>query len=180
MSQGGFARCLGFTLVQEGGFVDDPRDAGGATNMGITLATLRDWRGDDSLGVAAIRSLGKDEAGAIYGTRFWNIVRGDDLPEGLDLLLFDFAVPSGPPNAAKILQRAIGATVDGWIGDETLEKAHAAFGANEYALFRSITSKQSAFYQGCKTFPTFGRGWMARLKRREESSYKMAGLRAPM
>jgi len=45
-----FDICLAFTLRQDGGYVDDPADPGGATNMGIILATYREWS-EDSHGV---------------------------------------------------------------------------------------------------------------------------------
>jgi lysozyme family protein len=52
-----FNECVAVVFQYEGGFVDHPRDPGGATNRGITLRTLRDWRGDDSLTADAVRAL---------------------------------------------------------------------------------------------------------------------------
>ncbi len=45
MARKAFADCLAFVLEEEGGYSDMPGDPGGATNMGITRATLADWRG---------------------------------------------------------------------------------------------------------------------------------------
>ncbi len=61
-----FQQCLNFTLTQEGGFVDDPYDPGGATNMGITLATYRSWDHDPELGAANGQSDVRKTAAAIY------------------------------------------------------------------------------------------------------------------
>ena len=41
-----FDICVTFTPREEGGYVDDPSDPGGATNMGVTLATYRQWSDD--------------------------------------------------------------------------------------------------------------------------------------
>src|SRR4051794_6510465 len=112
MARANFDACLAFVLEEEGGYSDMPGDPGGATNMGIARATLAAWRGapvskDDVL------SLERDEAVAIYKTLYWNAVGGDDLPPGLDLALFDDAVNSGPRQASRDLQRALGVAVDG-------------------------------------------------------------------
>ena len=39
-----FDACLPIILQSEGGFVDNPADPGGATNLGITIGTLSAWR----------------------------------------------------------------------------------------------------------------------------------------
>nr|WP_295389438.1 glycosyl hydrolase 108 family protein [uncultured Thiodictyon sp.] len=67
-----FPRCVAVTLAQEGGYVDDPQDPGGATNMGITLETLRHWRDDDSLGPDAVRALTRTDACEIYRADYWH------------------------------------------------------------------------------------------------------------
>ena len=173
-------RCLDFTFREEGGFVDNPSDPGGATNLGITLDKLRDWRGDPDLGLAAIKALGRDEASAIYAADYWNPVRGDDLPVGLDLLVFDFAVTSQVVNSSRLLQTQLGVRSDGWIGDVTLEAAHGAAGYNEHALLLDLAAKLGVFYVHLKAYPTFGRGWMARLKRRQDAAFRLVGLPVPL
>ena len=176
MSERGLLRACSFTFLEERGFVNDPQDPGGATNMGITIATLREWRDDPDVTINDVRSLSQDEAQAIYAARYWNPVRADDLPDGIDLLVFDFGVTSGPGTSAKVLQRALGVTADGWIGDQTLEKAHAAAGANEAALIRAVSGGQGSYYKACRNYPHDGRGWMARLGRRESTACRYAGL----
>ena len=90
-----FTTCLTFTLQAEGGFVDNPADPGGATNMGITLATYRTYADAPSAGVMQIQDLSRDEASSIYRTLYWNPIRGDSLPAGVDLSVFDFGVNAG-------------------------------------------------------------------------------------
>jgi Glycosyl hydrolase 108 len=90
-----FNACLAFTLREEGGYVDDPADPGGATNMGITLATYRQWSDDPALGPAEVRDMTLRIARAIYRSLYWNPLRADALPAGVDLSVFDMGVNAG-------------------------------------------------------------------------------------
>jgi Glycosyl hydrolase 108 len=109
-----FDACLTFTLRAEGGFVDDPADPGGATNMGITLATYRDCSNDQDLGAVQVEDMTRRTARAIYRTLYWNPLRADALPDGVDLSVFDMGVNAGmgaqtppsssPPQAPQVAQ----------------------------------------------------------------------------
>src|SRR5215813_7527318 len=101
-----FDACLAFTLREEGGYVDDPNDPGGATNMGITLATYRQWSDDPALGPAQVRGMTLRTARAIYRSLYWNPLRADALPAGVDLSVFDMGVNAGIWPSARLLQRA--------------------------------------------------------------------------
>lgn len=155
-----FKACVGEVLRHEGGFVEHPRDPGGCTNRGITLVTLGAWRGgpcsrDDVL------ALGEAEARAIYRAQYWNAVRGDDLPAGADLAVFDAAVHSGPRRAALWLQAAVGVERDGAIGPVTLR---AVRGANDRrALIGAVCATRLRFLRSLDTWPDFGRGWARRV-----------------
>src|SRR3954469_14775158 len=70
-----FDTCLAFTLREEGGYVDNPADPGGATNMGITLATLRQYTDDPQLGAIQVRDMIVRTARAIYQALYWNPLR---------------------------------------------------------------------------------------------------------
>lgn len=166
-----FARCLPFTLQEEGGWSDDPADAGGPTMHGITLATLTAWRKAQDEHAAAptaadLRAISDDEVRAIYATRYFNVIRGADLPRGIDLAVFDFAVTSGPREAALELQRALGMTgveLDGAVGPLTIARAAQA---NGRTLLVSLIAGEIEFYVAASGFPRFGRGWIARALRR--------------
>src|SRR5437868_10417311 len=151
-----FDTCLAFTLREEGGFVDDPDDPGGATNMGITLATLRTWTDNPNAGVAQVRAITARTAVAIYGALYWNPIRGDALPCGVDLSVFDFGVNAGPPRSAILLQEALGFEgddVDGCIGPQTLAAARQADSRN---LVEELASRQAAYYRALSDFSEFG------------------------
>ncbi len=165
-----FAQSLAFTLREEGGFVDDPRDRGEATNMGITLATLRDWTGDADLQASDVATLTSDVAASIYGANYWNQLRCDALPRGIDLMVFDFGVNAGCVTSARLLQQALGfagADVDGSIGPYTLAEAAARVARiGGVVALRALLVRQQARYRALPGFATFGTGWLARAGRR--------------
>ncbi|MGA9867442.1 MAG: glycosyl hydrolase 108 family protein [Acetobacteraceae bacterium] len=168
-----FALCLAFTLQQEGGFCDNPRDPGGATCQGITLATLRSWTDDDSLGVPAIRDISSSTVQAIYGADFWNKMQCGSMPAGIDLMVFDQGVNSGPSRSVRLLQQALhfpAAAIDGCVGPQTLG---ATAKADPAALIATLSNLQSAFYRSLSTFDEFGNGWLGRVDRRRQAAMGM-------
>lgn len=170
-----FAPCLAFTLAQEGGYVDDPNDPGGATNMGITLATLRHWDHDPALGPSDVQAMTDSTAAAIYGALYWNAMRGGSLPAGVDLSAFDFGVNAGTRRSAELLQEALGLegeAVDGCIGPATLQ---AATKADPAQVIAGLAERQAAYYRGLAEFDRYGRGWLDRTERRKQAALAMLG-----
>ena len=165
MSQADFARSLARVLVYEGGKVDNPKDPGGRTNEGITQKTYIAWlssKGEAGGDVFNISAADRDE---IYETEYWDRIRGDDLPDGLDLAVFDAAVNSGVGQAGKWLQQALGPNYtgmhDGVVGKQTLL---AVKGVNDLdSLISSYCSRRLATLQRLKTWDEFGKGWHARI-----------------
>jgi lysozyme family protein len=154
-----FQTALAHVIKWEGGFVDHPDDPGGATNHGITLATLRAWRGE-AVTAQDVRELSRDEAAAIYRARYWDRCRCGEMPAGLDLLVFDGAVNHGPGQSVRMLQQALGVAADGLIGPQTLG---AAGRADARAAITETAARRMVFYGGLPTFGTFGLGWSRRL-----------------
>lgn len=148
-----FDKCLQTVLRYEGGKVDDPRDPGGRTAYGITQNTYNAWRGKPGKDVWTIT---QDEVAAIYKQNYWDKISGDDLPDGVDIATFDFAVNSGVSRAAKYLQSTVGVTQDGVIGPKTV-LACKTYVANQ------LTDKRLGFLKGLPTWSTFGRGWANRV-----------------
>lgn len=165
-----FEACLSHVLQSEGGYVDHPSDPGGATNMGITIATLRTWRGR-SVTKADVKALTRAEAAAIYRKNYWDAVRGDDLPRGLDLVAFDAAVNSGVSRGAKWLQSALGVPADGKVGPKTIAAANAAH--NDAVIDRACDLRLG-FLRQLGTWKTFGKGWTRRVESVREAASKMA------
>lgn len=169
MAKTNFDDALAIVLSAEGGYVDHPVDPGGATNRGITLKTLAEWRGRP-VTKAEVRVLSRAEAAAIYRARYWNAVRGDDLPAGLDLALFDLAVNSGPGRSVRLLQRALGRAEDGRFGPRLLA---AVAEADTTPLITALCAARRDFLRALPTYPTFGRGWLRRIERVERAARRM-------
>ncbi|MBU1176164.1 MAG: hypothetical protein KKH72_12240 [Alphaproteobacteria bacterium] len=167
MAKANFEACLAVVLAHEGGYADHPDDPGGATNRGITRRTLAEWRGVSpwwALDKSAVKALGLEETRAIYRARYWDTVAGDDLPMGVDLAVFDFAVNSGPARAVRLLQAELGIAEDGIAGPVTRAAARAAATAGHAkALVAGLSDRRLAFVKSLSAFPTFGRGWTRRV-----------------
>ena len=108
-------------IRREGGYVNDPADAGGETKYGISK------RSYPNLDIA---NLTKQEAYSIFERDYWNNGIGnfwklDTLNSWIRPLLFDMNVHHGGMGATTILQRAlrkrlkIDLSIDGIFGSET-------------------------------------------------------------
>ncbi|TAZ20785.1 N-acetylmuramidase [Rhizobium ruizarguesonis] len=165
MAAKNFEEALARVLVHEGGYVDDPRDPGGATNQGVTQRTYDAYRRSKKLSTRPVKLMTGPERNEIYRRQYWDAVQGDTLPDGLDYVLLDGAVHSGPKQSIKWLQRALGAsyhgTVDGVIGLATF----AALGdtTNYSALIDRICDRRLAFLKTLDGWPHFGNGWKRRV-----------------
>lgn len=142
-------------LGHEGGYVNHPQDPGGETNWGITVAVAREngYQGQ-------MRELPVEIAKAIYRKRFWDAVQADALPAPLRYPLFDAAVNSGPGQAIRWLQRALGVADDGKLGPITLA---AAATAPADALARKLLGQRLEFMTNLSTWQSFGKGWARRI-----------------
>lgn len=159
MAASNFEKSLQFVLKHEGGYVDHKADPGGATNLGITIGTLRQWRGKP-VTKADVKALTLEEAGAIYRKNYWDAVRGDDLPMGLDYAVFDFAVNSGIGRAVPFMQNSLGVDADGKIGMATLNAARTS---DVPEIIGDLCDRRLAWLKRLKTWPTFGKGWGRRV-----------------
>jgi lysozyme family protein len=148
--------ALKATLRYEGGKVDDPRDPGGRTAYGVTQNTYNAWRAKHGLNQKDVFQIADSEVAAIYKQEYWDKIRGDDLPDGVDFAVFDFAVNSGVSRAAKYLQSMVGVTQDGVIGPKTIAAAKTYLG-------NRLTDMRLGFLKGLPTWNTFGRGWSNRI-----------------
>ena len=157
--QSNYDKCLETILHHEGGYVNHPKDPGGETNLGVTKRVYEAHGGTKDM-----KDLTVEYVAPIYKKGYWDKMKGDELPSGLDLCVFDFGVNAGPGRAAKYLQTMIGSTPDGGIGPMTL-KAVSEY-VEEHGLAKAIDNYQEArqsYYEKLSTFETFGRGWTRRV-----------------
>ena len=161
-----YDKCLETILHHEGGYVNHPKDPGGETNLGVTKRVYQEHGGTKDM-----KDLLVEDVAPIYKKGYWDKMKGDDLPGGLDLCVFDFGVNAGPGRAAKFLQSMIGTTVDGGIGPNTLAKVEEYVRENgEAESVEKYQSMRQKYYEQLSTFATFGKGWT----RRVEETTKLA------
>ena len=164
--QKNYQKCLETILHHEGGYVNHPKDPGGETNLGVTKRVYEEHGGTKDM-----KDLTVEDVAPIYKKGYWDKMKGDDLPGGLDLCVFDFGVNAGPGRAAKFLQQMIGTTVDGGIGPNTLAKLEEYVRENgEHESVKKYQEMRQKYYEGLSTFSTFGKGWT----RRVEETTKLA------
>jgi len=162
MAQHNFGNCVHKVLRHEGGYVNHPDDPGGITNLGVTKKVYDAWTGKEST-VDQMKALNDEDVKPIYEENYWNKIKGDELPNGLDLCIFDFGVNAGPSRAAKMIQKMADTTVDGGIGPNTIKAINALVkkdGLEE--VINLYQTKRQAYYESLKHFDTFGRGWTRR------------------
>jgi lysozyme family protein len=152
-------QCFALVLKHEGGFVDHPRDPGGMTNLGVTRKNWEAYLNRD-VTEAEMRALTPEIVKPFYKKNYWDKIKGDDLPSGVDYAAYDLAVNSGTGRAAKYLQQIAGVTADGVIGPKSLEaiqKCDAEDTVDE------ICNMRMDFLKNLNTFDTFGKGWTIRV-----------------
>lgn len=167
--RGNFEECLALVLKSEGGFVNNPRDPGGMTNLGVTKVTYEGYV-NRHVDEAEMRSLTPDLVAPLYKKMYWDRIKGDDLPVGVDYCLFDLAVNSGVGRAGRILQMALDVPADGIIGPLTL-RALQDRDPNE--IVEQISEERIHFLQSLNTWNTFGKGWGRRVAEVEQHATAM-------
>jgi len=161
-----FAPIMSFVKQQEGGFVDNPNDPGGATKYGVTLDAYSAFM-RRKLTVEDIKNLSWENAQAFYASQYFHAMRCQELPRGLDLMVADMGIHAGCHASGVCLQLALGMTadeVDGWIGRDTL--ALVAEKSNAYALIKLLSATQGAYYTTLDDYLTFKADFDRRLQER--------------
>lgn len=157
--QRNYDEALKRVLAHEGGYTNHPSDPGGPTNWGITIYDARKyWKSGAT--AEDVKAMPLSVAKAIYRSKYWDAQNCDDLPDGVDYAVFDYGVNSGIGRSAKVLQRLVGVTVDGKIGQATLAAAAAM---SDERLVAMICDERLAFLKRLKTWPVFGKGWGRRV-----------------
>jgi lysozyme family protein len=154
-----FEQSLAYVLKSEGGFVNNIKDPGGMTNLGVTKATYEAYLGR-AVTEDEMKALTPDTVAPLYKAMYWDKVRGDDLASGLDYALFDFAVNSGPRQATKFIQNIASVPADGMMGDRTVQML-ANLDASD--CITRLCDERLQFLKQLNTWNTFGKGWQKRV-----------------
>lgn len=146
--------------LSEGGYVNHPKDPGGATDRGITQRTFDAWNRSQGRPPQPVKGIPKAVAEMIIERNYFDKVGADELPSGLDYCMADYAVNSGVSRAAKELQRVLGVKADGVVGVQTLA---AAWDADVRATIVAVCERRMAFLRGLHHWGSFKTGWTRRV-----------------
>jgi len=163
-------QCFALVLKHEGGFVNHPKDPGGMTNLGVTRTNWELFL-DHDVTEADMRALTPEMVKPFYKKNYWDRIRGDELPSGVDYAAYDLAVNSGTGRAAKYLQQIAGVTADGVIGPRSME---AIKKCDAEDVVDEICNMRMDFLKGLGTFETFGKGWTIRVNDVKAKATEMA------
>ena len=171
-----FEKSLHFVLQSEGGFVDNPLDSGGATMKGITLKVFQEYRRNKHLTSEDLRNISNEDIQAIYRQNYWNPVFGNLLNSGCDYVVFDFAVNSGVGRSVKTLQKVVGTSVDGVMGNQTLAAANAL---DPSSLIIDLSNAKIKFYEDIvmarPNQNVFLKGWLNRVATVKSNAFQILG-----
>jgi lysozyme family protein len=161
MAASSYDEALRRLLVHEGGYSNHPSDPGGPTNFGITL---RDYRKYLKPGATAadVRRMKLADAQAIYRSKYWDALRCDQLPAGVDYAVFDYGVNSGIGRSGKVLRRVLGLADDSHV--VTAAVIAAVHKCEPRDLVVRICAERLRFLKALRTWPVFGNGWARRVE----------------
>lgn len=153
-----------WTIGEEGGFQNDPRDKGNWTGGAVGVGELRGTK----FGISAasypnidIENLTIADALPIAKHDFWDVFKGDSLPPAVSLGVFDFGYNAGVSEAVKTLQHVLGITADGIVGPHTIT-ACAAY--DPQVLCQKFTDQRIEAYKMMPEWPLYGADWEARAR----------------
>lgn len=154
-----FDKLKQFILSWEGGYVNHPKDPGGPTNKGITIATFRAAFGQGKT-IQDLKNMTNDQWSYIFRKYFWDRWRADSIKDSnLKYLLVDWVWASGKYGITKV-QQYLETNPDGIVGNKTLSALNAI---PPKTAFQDIWKIRESFIKSLKTYSTFGNGWMRRL-----------------
>ena len=162
-----YKECLDLVLKSEGGWVNNPNDPGGETNLGVTKAVWEEYVGHP---VTTMKNLTKDDVAPLYEQKYWRVCYGEVLPRGLDFLCFSFGINAGSGRSVKLLQQSLGLVSDGIIGPKVMQKLRES---NIADVIKSFSESRREYYKSLKNFPIFGKGWISRTDKEEQQALDM-------
>lgn len=164
-----FDKSLQLLLKHEGGYVNHPDDPGGITNLGVTKKVYEEWI-ECEVTEEDMKKLTPKDVAPIYKRNYWRKCSCDNLPSGLDYVVFDWAVNSGVSRSCKGVQKCCGAEPDGIIGPKTIQLIK---GQSVKFMIQEFKGLRQDFYESLSRFEIFGKGWTRRNDEATETAFKM-------
>ena len=177
--QKNWGKFFDMLIAHEGGFTDDIHDNGnkkgdghgnqGSTMLGVTAYTWAKYTGKPAP-IAVMKTLTVDDVMPLYKSNYWDAIKADDLPSGVDISCADLCVNAGPSRASKILQTVIGSKPDGKIGPKSLA---AVAEHDPKDILHKYYDEREHFYRSLKDYERYGRGWSRRNKETLEKAIEL-------
>ena len=165
---GNFKECLAIVLKSEGGYINDSRDSGGMTNLGVTKRVWEEYTGHEA-DEKTMRGLTPEKVAPLYEQKYWKQC-GEGLPRGLNFLVFSMGINSGTGRSVKLLQQSLGCVADGAIGPKTRELISSS---DVSKLIAKFSETRREFYRSLNK-PAFEKGWLSRVDKEEKEALDMA------
>jgi lysozyme family protein len=165
--QNNFQECLDLVLKSEGGWVNNPQDPGGETNLGVTKRVWEEYVGHP---VDSLKKLTKEDVAPLYEQKYWRPCYGEVLPWGINYLVFSMGINAGPGRSIKLFQSSLGCVPDGVIGPKTRELISAS---NSSTLIAKFSEVRREYYRSLNK-PMFIKGWLNRVDHEEAQALMMA------
>jgi lysozyme family protein len=158
-------RSFAKLLEVEGGSSNNAKDPGGMTNLGVGARQWAAFMGQplSTITKAQMQALTPSSVEPFYRNNYWNLVDGDNLPAGVDAMVFQFEVNAGGISV-KLLQRILGVAQDGLAGPKTILATKGYidnYGIDN--LIDALAGAQINYYETLPNWPTFGSGWTSRI-----------------
>jgi lysozyme family protein len=173
-----FEACLPFVLKEEGGYSNTPGDHGGATNFGIIQREYDIYRHSQGLPLQSVKHITLYEYRTIYWQSYW-MPHCQELPEGLNLSVFNVNVNAGPSRGTRLLQMCLVIVVDGVWGPNTSDAVKTLEAAgNVMKAIQAYHDYERDFYQAIINHDPsqgkFAKDWFGRNDRCERLALTMA------
>ena len=163
-----------FILSHEGGFSNNPKDPGGATMRGVTLATFRAVYGSKKT-VADLKRITSAQWYTIFKKYYWDKCKADIIAnQSVANMLVDFAWHSGVATAVKAIQQIVGVDADGAAGRVTVGAINGYFKGSAY-VFEQLKAKRMQYLRTRAAWPTFKNGWTTRVSSIKYGSLTYSG-----
>lgn len=151
-----------FVRYYEGGFSNNPKDPGGATMRGVTIATFRAVYGQSKT-VDDLKRITDEQWDTIFKKYYWDKCKADIIEsQSVANMLVDFAWHSGVSTAVKAIQQIVGVDADGVAGRVTVGAINGFFSGSQ-CVFEQLKARRFQFLRTRATWPTFKNGWTKRL-----------------
>ena len=168
MSAATYDAAMVRVFADEGGYTNDPKDPGGATNWGITIFDARKYWNPNATD-ADVKAMPKDVAAAIYRSHYAEPIRYNDLPAGFDYSVFDAGINSGVGRAIPWASKAIG--IDSKVLNDIVVQSNAT--VDKVSMIQKYWAIRLAFLHGLGTWSHFGGGWGKRCANGEAAAVRM-------